>query len=160
MTFRRVCSLVLFVCLVWLGASALRARQAAPVPPSLFAEMRWRNIGPLRAGRTKAAAGVPSQPYTFYIGAVNGGVWKTTDAATPDAPATLGSAETGLAAVVNLLQGADVPPTAVAVDAINRAQLASTSVMTKWTTIKTVDLPAMNLKLKAAGLAALTLSGS
>ena len=42
--------------------------------------MRWRNIGPLRAGRTKAAAGVPSQPYTFYIGVCNGGVWKTTDA--------------------------------------------------------------------------------
>ena len=42
--------------------------------------MRWRNIGPYRAGRTKAAAGHPSQPHTFYIGMVNGGVWKTTDA--------------------------------------------------------------------------------
>ena len=48
--------------------------------PSLFAEMRWRNIGPYRAGRTKAAAGHPSQPYTFYMGMCNGGVWKTTDA--------------------------------------------------------------------------------
>jgi photosystem II stability/assembly factor-like uncharacterized protein len=42
--------------------------------------MKWREIGPYRAGRTRALAGVPSQPYTFYIGAVNGGVWKTTDA--------------------------------------------------------------------------------
>jgi photosystem II stability/assembly factor-like uncharacterized protein len=42
--------------------------------------MRWRNIGPYRAGRTKSAAGHPSQPYTFYIGVCNGGVWKTTDA--------------------------------------------------------------------------------
>ena len=42
--------------------------------------MRWRNIGPLRGGRTKAITGVPSQPFTFYIGMVNGGVWKTTDA--------------------------------------------------------------------------------
>ena len=56
------------------------AQQAPHVSPSLFAEMRWRNIGPYRGGRTKAAAGVPSQPYTFYIGMVNGGVWKTTDA--------------------------------------------------------------------------------
>jgi len=47
------------------------------VNPALFAEMRWRNIGPFRAGRTKAAAGHPSQPYTFYIGMCNGGVWKT-----------------------------------------------------------------------------------
>ena len=62
------------------SASSLPAQQAPLVNPSLFAEMRWRNIGPLRAGRTKAAAGVPSQPFTFYIGMVNGGVWKTTNA--------------------------------------------------------------------------------
>jgi photosystem II stability/assembly factor-like uncharacterized protein len=42
--------------------------------------MEWRNIGPHRASRTKALDGVPSQPHTFYIGVVNGGVWKTTDA--------------------------------------------------------------------------------
>ena len=60
---------------------SMPAQQAPQVSPSLFAEMRWRNIGPHRGGRTKAAAGVPSQPYTFYIGMVNGGVWKTTDAA-------------------------------------------------------------------------------
>ena len=46
----------------------------------VFNEMRWRAIGPLRAGRTKAVAGVPSQPFTFYIGMVNGGVWTTTNA--------------------------------------------------------------------------------
>ncbi|HUR21423.1 MAG TPA: hypothetical protein VMZ90_11480, partial [Vicinamibacterales bacterium] len=34
----------------------------------------------MRAGRTKAIAGVPSQPFTFYMGMVNGGVWKTTNA--------------------------------------------------------------------------------
>jgi hypothetical protein len=45
----------------------------------LFQELRWRDIGPYRGGRTKAAAGVPQQPNTFYIGVVNGGVWKTTD---------------------------------------------------------------------------------
>lgn len=44
-----------------------------------FAEMRWRAIGPFRGGRTKAIVGVPSQPNVFYIGAVNGGVWKTDD---------------------------------------------------------------------------------
>src|SRR6476661_4231064 len=66
-----------------LGAAmsvSLPAQQAPTVSPSLFADMRWRNIGPQRAGRTKAAAGHASQPYTFYIGMVNGGVWKTTDA--------------------------------------------------------------------------------
>jgi hypothetical protein len=36
-------------------------------------------IGPFRGGRTKPAVGIPSQPNVFYIGVVNGGVWKTTD---------------------------------------------------------------------------------
>ena len=44
-----------------------------------FGEMRWRSIGPHRGGRTKCAAGVPSQPNVFYIGVCNGGVWKTND---------------------------------------------------------------------------------
>ena len=42
-------------------------------------EMRWRSIGPFRGGRTVAAVGIASQPSVFYIGATNGGVWKTTD---------------------------------------------------------------------------------
>ena len=58
------------------GAGARkRRRQSEP----LFG-MQWRTIGPYRASRTSAAAGHRSQPFTFYIGVVNGGVWKTTDA--------------------------------------------------------------------------------
>ncbi len=45
----------------------------------LFSEMRWRCIGPFRGGRTVAITGVPHQPNIFYMAAVNGGVWKTTD---------------------------------------------------------------------------------
>src|ERR1700687_3276713 len=45
----------------------------------LFNEMRWRCIGPFRGGRTVAISGVPHQPNVFYMAAVNGGVWKTTD---------------------------------------------------------------------------------
>jgi photosystem II stability/assembly factor-like uncharacterized protein len=42
-------------------------------------EMHWRHIGPYRAGRGRAIAGVPSQPNTFYISFDNGGVWRSTD---------------------------------------------------------------------------------
>src|SRR5207248_6359735 len=35
--------------------------------------LRWRNIGPHRGGRTRAVAGVPSQPNVFYMAPVNGG---------------------------------------------------------------------------------------
>src|SRR5260370_30978287 len=45
----------------------------------LYSEMRWRCIGPFRGGRAVAASGVPHQPNVFYMAAVNGGVWKTTD---------------------------------------------------------------------------------
>jgi photosystem II stability/assembly factor-like uncharacterized protein len=56
------------------------AAQRTSIDPKLFAEMKWRAIGPFRGGRTKAAAGHSAHPYTFYIGVVNGGVWKTIDA--------------------------------------------------------------------------------
>jgi photosystem II stability/assembly factor-like uncharacterized protein len=41
--------------------------------------LRWRNIGPYRGGRTRAIAGVPSQPNVFYMAPVNGGVFKSND---------------------------------------------------------------------------------
>jgi len=42
--------------------------------------LRYRMIGPLRGGRVTTVTGVPSQPFTFYLGSTGGGVWKTTDA--------------------------------------------------------------------------------
>jgi len=36
-------------------------------------------IGPFQGGRTRAATGVASQPNVFYVGQVNGGVWKSDD---------------------------------------------------------------------------------
>ena len=41
--------------------------------------LRWRNIGPYRGGRTRAIAGVASQPNVFYMAQVNGGVFKSND---------------------------------------------------------------------------------
>jgi photosystem II stability/assembly factor-like uncharacterized protein len=41
--------------------------------------LRWRSIGPYRGGRTRAIAGVPSQPNIFYMAPVNGGVFKSID---------------------------------------------------------------------------------
>ncbi len=41
--------------------------------------LRWRNIGPHRGGRTRAIVGVPSQPNVFYMAPVNGGVFKSND---------------------------------------------------------------------------------
>jgi photosystem II stability/assembly factor-like uncharacterized protein len=53
---------------------------AQTVSPQFFNDMRWRLIGPFRAGRAVAVGGVPGDDATYYFGAVDGGVWKTTDA--------------------------------------------------------------------------------
>ncbi len=53
---------------------------AQSVPANLFSGLKWRMIGPFRGGRAVAATGVPGDPNTFYFGAVDGGIWKTTDA--------------------------------------------------------------------------------
>jgi len=54
---------------------------AQPFDPSLYAEMRWRLVGPFRGGWSTCAVGVPDEPNTFYFGAAGGGLWKTDDAA-------------------------------------------------------------------------------
>ena len=55
---------------------------AQDVAPDLFSGLRWRLIGPFRGGRAVAVCGVPGDSKTFYFGAVDGGIWKTTDAGT------------------------------------------------------------------------------
>src|SRR6202158_1725163 len=62
------------------------AAVAQPVPPELMNDLKWRLIGPFRGGRVVAVAGVPGDSTTFYFGAVNGGIWKTTDAGVVWAP--------------------------------------------------------------------------
>ena len=54
--------------------------EARGVPEDIAEGLRWRLVGPLRAGWGTAVAGLASQPDTYYFGAAGGGVWKTTDA--------------------------------------------------------------------------------
>ena len=50
---------------------------AQQYPTSLLAGLSWRDLGPMRGGRSYAVAGNAAQPDTFYMGSVGGGVWKT-----------------------------------------------------------------------------------
>src|SRR5947208_15978654 len=68
---------VLVLCAAMLVAAPLRAQS---LDPRLLAGLEWRNVGPFRAGRISAASGAIGQPGVFYVGAPNGGVWKTTSA--------------------------------------------------------------------------------
>jgi len=73
--------LALFGLALLMGNRTWTSRPAAPEfdQQKVAGALRWRAIGPFRGGRTKAITGVPGAPNVFYIGAVNGGVWKTTD---------------------------------------------------------------------------------
>ena len=74
-TRRRLLSTLVASLIIAASSSALAQR----FNPELFKSLHWRSIGPFRGGRTRAVAGVPSQPNVFYIAQVNGGVWKTDD---------------------------------------------------------------------------------
>lgn len=74
-----VCALAIFL------PSALRSQQpsnsaaSAAVPEAMYSNLRWRLIGPFRAGKSECVTGVPGNTSTFYMGTPGGGVWKTVD---------------------------------------------------------------------------------
>jgi photosystem II stability/assembly factor-like uncharacterized protein len=62
----------------------LAGRAASPATPDmtsvtqkLMSKLQWRMIGPFIGGRVVAVAGVPSEPSLFYMGGVQGGVWRS-----------------------------------------------------------------------------------
>ncbi len=71
----------------WLGALAAvlaagAGADAQTVPPELYENLRWENIGPARGGRSTAVAGSRARPLEYYFGATGGGLWKSVDAGT------------------------------------------------------------------------------
>ncbi len=50
---------------------------AQQFPAELLSGLQWRDVGPMRGGRTYAVSGNADQPDTFYMGSVGGGLWKT-----------------------------------------------------------------------------------
>ena len=79
-TARHLSTLALIIACAALAAPARVATQRPAnviADPSLYQDLKWRNVGPHRGGRVTAIAGVRQQPCTFYMGATGGGVWKT-----------------------------------------------------------------------------------
>jgi photosystem II stability/assembly factor-like uncharacterized protein len=69
------------VCLLCVSAFVTGvSSQTGAVDPALYGGLKWRMVGPFRAGRVNAVTGVAGQPNTFYFGSVGGGVWKSTNA--------------------------------------------------------------------------------
>ena len=83
-------SFIVYVCVVILFLSGVAVCQEQ-FTEDLLKNFRFRNLGPYRAGSWITDIAVPDIPekdhlYTFYVGARNGGVWKTTNNGTTFEP--------------------------------------------------------------------------
>src|SRR5262245_22439060 len=81
---RRAPSLVFLLTSVLILPAAALPKLAAQgssslIDPALFSGLKWRMVGPFRAGRVNAVTGVIGEPNTFYFGSVGGGLWKSTN---------------------------------------------------------------------------------
>ena len=65
-----------------LVAAAPATAQPVTFDSVFFRGLTFRNVGPVRGGRSLAASGASSRPFEYYFGATGGGVWKTTDGGT------------------------------------------------------------------------------
>jgi hypothetical protein len=68
---------------------------------------------------------------------------------------TLTAAVTALSNAMNSLQGADVQPTTLQLNAIARARALGTRMMTRWSALRTTELETLNATLKSAGMPAI-----
>jgi photosystem II stability/assembly factor-like uncharacterized protein len=68
-----------FLLLAFFAHPPIHAQQ---ISRELLHGLKWRLIGPHRAGRVSAVAGIAGDPTTYYMGTPGGGVWKTTNAGT------------------------------------------------------------------------------
>ncbi len=64
------------------AATATAQQRSAPsalAQPAAFAGLEYRLLGPFAGGRLTRVAGIPGDPFTYYIAASSGGVWKSVD---------------------------------------------------------------------------------
>jgi photosystem II stability/assembly factor-like uncharacterized protein len=67
------------VLLVVLFISSINISKAQDKFEPEFEDIKYRNVGPTRGGRSTTVCGVVNEQFTFYMGTTGGGVWKTLD---------------------------------------------------------------------------------
>src|SRR5258708_36389474 len=71
--------LCVFLLVIAATVSAPTIIRALYISDDFYSALEWRMIGPFRAGKVNAVAGVPGNSSVYYFGADGGGGWKTTD---------------------------------------------------------------------------------
>lgn len=78
----RMLVLMAFLLIASLGATPGVAQEDGEVAEAL-GSMEWRSIGPANmGGRVTDIIGIPGNTKTYWVGAANGGLWKTTNGGT------------------------------------------------------------------------------
>jgi photosystem II stability/assembly factor-like uncharacterized protein len=116
----------------------------------------------LRAGlKERRAKGGPAEIVTALTAfEEQAGAFETTPANQPPAsPANnLVRLSAQAASLLDIFEGADMPPTAQAVAAAREVAAAAAPALAAWSRFKTTDLASLNAKLKAAGLTPLEIA--
>ena len=123
-------------------ATALAAKAQGPAAEALSA---FEKKAAALEGQRPAAGG-------GQRGGGGGGGQRGGGAAPTAPPDTLWAVSSLLSGQMNSMQAADVAPTSATLASVTAAQTATAGVMARWNTLRTVDLPALNAALKAAGL--------
>lgn len=75
--------LILVLLIAVLTPIAVRSAAPDTNEAALLSNLKWRSIGPANmGGRVTAIEGVAGDPYTFYVGGADGGIFKTTNGGT------------------------------------------------------------------------------
>lgn len=70
--------LILLLCFILVNKQVQAQTNQAPVDTTLFKDLQFRQVGPLRGGRVATVEGIEGAPQSFYMGtAVGAGVWRT-----------------------------------------------------------------------------------
>jgi photosystem II stability/assembly factor-like uncharacterized protein len=80
------------------------AQQKAALNPDLYKNLKWRNIGPFRGGRSVTATGVKQNPLVYYFGSTGGGIWKTEDAGLSWKNISDGQLKTGSVGIISVAE--------------------------------------------------------
>ena len=79
LSFRSSSGVAATLLLLLMPATPVVAQQPVSYDTAFFRGLTYRNVGPIRGGRSIAVAGTSARPFEYYFGATGGGVWKTTD---------------------------------------------------------------------------------
>jgi photosystem II stability/assembly factor-like uncharacterized protein len=73
------CAFLIFFISVPLAVVGGPEQSGSVAPQALMSKLEWRSVGPYIGGRVVAVTGVPGNANLFYMGAVDGGIWKSTN---------------------------------------------------------------------------------